>query len=368
MLMRVLHILSPQPPGETGGADLHVADLAAAQLAGGLVRPAILELGDKGYARTLTGWEIPAATVADPYHVSVISEVSDAICRVSPDIVHTHGYDADLLGIAGWLRSPQPRPAMIATMHGLIWTPAGNFVKTSAMLAALRLAADAVIVTSRQRAVQLQRMFPASRLHYIANGVQIVPRPHQRTPERQPVIGYVGRLSAEKGVHRVIEVCAALADRIPGLTCRIVGSGDEEARLRELSARLRVTSRVGLATDIAAELSRIDVLLLLSDTEGTPRAVVEAMAARVPIVATRVGGVPDLVRDQVDALLVRPDDVAAAVAAVQQVIESPAQAEALARAAFHRYTTEFTIEHMHDSVMAVYEQVTRRSLLVPRHE
>jgi glycosyltransferase involved in cell wall biosynthesis len=78
--------------------------------------------------------------------------------------------------------------------------------------------------------------------------------------------------------------------------------------------------------------------------------------------------VPDLVRDQVDAHLVRPDDVAAAVAAVQQVIESPAQADALVRSAFHRYITEFTIEHMHDSVMAVYHQVTRRSGLAPRHE
>ncbi len=121
--MKVLHILSPQPPGETGGADLHVADLAAAQLAHGLVRPAILELGDKGYARNLTGREIPVATIADPYRASAIREVSHAICRVSPDIVHTHGYDADLLGVVGWLRSPRPRPAVVATMHGLIWTP-----------------------------------------------------------------------------------------------------------------------------------------------------------------------------------------------------------------------------------------------------
>ena len=369
--MKVLHIVSPQPPGETGGVDLHVADLAAAQLAGGPTQAHVLELGDKGYAEALVGRGVPATTIANPYRASVISEVSDAIRQVSAGIVHTHGYDADLLGIAGWLRCPRPRPALVATVHGLIWTPARNFVKTTATLAALRLVADAVIVTSRQRAARLRRVFPEDRLQVIANGVQIVPTPHWRTSAQQPVMGYVGRLSLEKGVHRVIEVCASLIGRLPGLTCRIVGTGPEEEWLRDLADRLGVTSRmqfVGLSMDIAIELSRIDVLLLLSDTEGTPRAVVEAMAARVPVVAARIGGVPDLVQDRIDALLVAPGDVAAAAAAVECVLENPALAERLVASAFRRYQSEFTVERMRDGVLAVYEEVIRRPLLASGHE
>lgn len=361
--MKVLHVVSPQPPGETGGADLHVADLATAQLAGGPVRPHVLELGNKGYAGALAGRRVPVTTIANPYRASVFGEVSDAIREVSADVVHTHGYDADLLGVAGWLRRPRPRPALVATVHGLIWTPSGNLAKTTATLAALRLAADAVIVTSRGRADGLRRVFPPGRLWVVANGVQILPLPHRRISRQRPVLGYVGRLSPEKGLCRVIEVCAALAGRLPELTCRIVGTGAEEAHLRELSDRFGVADRiqfVGLAANVAVELSRIDVLLLLSDTEGTPRAVVEAMAARVPVVATEVGGVPDLVADQVDALLVAPGDVAAAAAAVHRVVADPALAERLARSAFHRYQNEFTVERMRDSVLAVYERAMRR--------
>lgn len=360
--MDVLHIVSPQPPGETGGVDLHVADLAAAQLESGLVRPHVLELGNKGYAQALAGRGVPATTIAIPYRVSVIGEVSDAIHRTSASVVHTHGYDADFLGIAGWLRCPRPRAALVATVHGLIWTPTLNFAKTTASLAALRLAADAVIVTSRQRAGWLRHVFPEGRLRVIANGVQILPMPRRRTSVQQPVLGYVGRLSPEKGAHRVIEVCAALVGRLPTLTCRIVGTGPEEARLRELSDRLGVTDRiqfVGLATDIAGELSRIDVLLLLSDTEGTPRAVIEAMAAHVPVVAAKVGGLPDLVRDQIDALLVAPGGVAAAAAGVQRVLEDTELAERLVTSAFHRYQREFTVERMRDRVLTVYEHVMR---------
>jgi len=358
-VMNVLHIVSPQPPGETGGVDLHVADLAAAQLGDGQVRPHVLELGNKGFAEVLAERGVPATTIAFPYRASVIGEVSDAVGRASADVVHTHGYDADLLGIAGWLRRPRPRPALVATVHGLIWTPADNFAKTTANLAALRLAADAVIVTSRQRAEWLQRVFPKDRLRVIANGVQISPTPRRHIFAQQPVLGYVGRLSHEKGTHRVIEVCAALAGRMPGLTCRIIGTGPEENQLRELSNRLGVTDRiqfVGLATDIAAELSRVDVLLLLSDTEGTPRAVIEAMAARVPVVAAEVGGIPDLVRDHIDGFLVAPGEVTAAAAVVQRVLEDPALAERLVTSAFHRYQREFTVEHMRDNVQTVYER------------
>lgn len=368
--MNVLHVVSPHAPGETGGADLHVADLAIAQRASGPVRPHVLELGNKRFVEAIRDGGVSATTITRPYRVSVFGEISNAIRDVSAEVIHTHGYDADLLGAAGWLRGSSPRPVLVATVHGLVWTPFGNFAKTIANLAALRFAADAVIVTSRQRAERSRRVFPAARLRFVANGVHIVPMLHRRTVWQRPVLGYVGRLSPEKGVHRVIEVCAALADRLPELTCRIVGTGVEEVRLRKLSDRLGLDDRiqfVGLVANVAAELSQIDVLLLLSDDEGTPRAVVEAMAARVPIVAADVGGVPDLVRHQVEGLLVAPGDVAAAAAAVRRVVADPKLAERLATSAFHRYESEFTVERMRDSILLVYKQALRRRLPASGH-
>lgn len=367
---RVLHVISPQPPGETGGVDRHVRELILAQAAAGGIRPQVVELGAKGFAATLAADGITAHTLAEPYRLSVFRELAELLRRQAINVVHTHGYDADLIGIGGWLFSGR-RAVLVATVHGLIWRPAGNLLKTLAMLASLRLAAAAVIATSSRRAGWLRRWLPDCEVRFVANGVAELPAragPVAGAGPGRPRLLYVGRLSPEKRVDLVLATCAALVPTLPDVSCRIVGSGNDEALLRALAEQKGLAPRVqfvGLRDDIGPELHGGDVLLLLSDTEGTPRVIVEAMAVGLPIVASDVGGVGDLVRHEREALLVPPGDSQAAAAAVLRLVREPGLATRLSLTADGRYRAELTMTAMEGQVAALYGRLMKKTFSAP---
>ena len=241
-----------------------------------------------------------------------------------PDIVHTHGYRPDLLdsGIARGMGIPT-----VTTIHGsslMSWRTAVYEAVEYRLLPRFQ----AVVAVSRPLVADLRRArVPPERIHLVPNAwdgrSQLLSRAEARSALGLPgdafVVGWVGRLIPVKGCDVFLRAVSRLCD--PTVHASIIGSGPQRERLDALAAQNGLAGRVHFhgCREGAANLFRaFDVWVLSSRSEGTPMVLFEAMAAGVPIVATEVGGVGDVV-SQSEACLVRPDDPEALAACLQDI-------------------------------------------------
>jgi glycosyltransferase involved in cell wall biosynthesis len=174
-------------------------------------------------------------------------------------------------------------------------------------------------------------------------------------------IGWVGRISHEKGPDVVVDAIARLGD--PRIALSMVGDGDARIALAARAGAMGIADRItwhGTVHDAARLFPAFDVFVLSSRTEGTPIVLFEAMAAGIPIVASAVGGVPDVVSSR-EAVLVTPEDPAALAAAVTETLGDPTAALERSRAARWRLEREFALQPWLERYIGLYT-----SLYAPR--
>ncbi|HET9596130.1 MAG TPA: glycosyltransferase, partial [Anaeromyxobacteraceae bacterium] len=310
--MRILHL---RTSGGVYGAERVILALAAEQRRQGH-DAAVLCLdppGASAFAQALRASGVPARHLAVPggadpgAALALLAAVRDA----SPEVLHSHGYKTDvLLAALRPLAGRPPLPPLVATNHN--WTGATRALRVYERLDALALRAFARVaaVSRASRAEMLARGLRPERVAVVPNGIalpMVAPdRARARAalarlvpdPGPSPIVGYVGRLSAEKGVRELADALGS--PLLAQARAVLVGDGplrgEVEAALvaRGLAARAHL---VGWRDDAAALLPAFDVLVLPSWREGVPLAALEAFAAGVPVVASRVGGMPDVVRD-----------------------------------------------------------------------
>jgi glycosyltransferase involved in cell wall biosynthesis len=234
--------------------------------------------------------------------------------------------------------------------------------------------ADAVIAVSRPLVQRLLRAgVSRTRIHYVPNGFSPPDNLLARATARQQlgvhpdalVAGWVGRLSPEKGADVMLN---ALAECEPRWCLSMIGDGPERARLREQAENLGIGNRVtwhGAVADAGSLLAAFDAFVLSSRTEGTPIALFEAMHAGVPVVATRVGGVPEVVESS-HALLVpseRPRMIAQALEEITTTPSATTQRSSLARErvlqTFSTATWLAAVDAIYDEVRTKHEHVRR---------
>jgi len=221
--------------------------------------------------------------------------------------------------------------------------------------------ADAVILNSRKFqdfAIQEEGV-PKERIHIIPNGIAIenltgeVDRGALRRAlgidEGVFLIGSVGRLTKQKGFDILIQALARLGD--PTVELLLVGRGEEEEKLRAQAFALGLGKRVhwgGYRQDIAQILRILDVYVQPSRFEGMPNALMEAMAAGRPVIASSVDGILDLIDDGMHGLLVPPEDGPALAEAIEALKNHPARASEMAEAAKKRIVIQFGMARMLD--------------------
>lgn len=249
----------------------------------------------------------------------------EELCRRStPDVVHTHGYRCDVVDSGAARRLGI---ATVTTVHGFTGGGAKNRLYEWLQRRAYRKF-DAVVAVSRPQVERLQRAgVAASKIHLLRNAWLGMEEPLARPLAQERLhldgsrfqIGWVGRVSREKGLDVLLDALPHLAG-FP-LEVTVIGDGRERAPLQNRVKRsdlMPCVNWAGIVPGASRLLRAFDVLVLSSRTEGTPMVLFEAMAAGVPIVATRVGGVPDVVTEA-EARLVPPEDPATIAAAVRAV-------------------------------------------------
>jgi glycosyltransferase involved in cell wall biosynthesis len=235
--------------------------------------------------------------------------------------------------------------------------------------ATARLCARLVAVSDATRRSFEEQGFPAARLETVYNGIALdgsaVPTTLRRDlgiPGDAVVVAHVGRLAAVKGQRELIEALAAT----PDVHAVLVGEDIETdgAFRRELEAeaeRIGVADRVffaGYRPQAAAELAEVDALVLPSRIEGLPIVVLEAMARGKPVVATPVGGTPELVVDAETGVLV--EDIAGLAAALRWLAGNPGEARRMGEAGRRRVEEHFSEDAMTRRVLGLYDDAVRR--------
>jgi glycosyltransferase involved in cell wall biosynthesis len=271
-----------------------------------------------------------------------IARTLAAYARLRPDVVNSHNWPAHRYAVLA-----RPFRATIAlTIHG----------ENSATTArASRPIVDGVIAVSTrvgERFLERHPRWERARFATIDNGVQLPPSP-ARGSGGGKVIATVARLDAVKDLGTLL---AALA-RLPDVELLLVGDGPERVPLQELAAALGLGARVrflGYRRDVAQLLDGADLFALSSLTEGMSLAVLEAMAAGLPVVGTRGGGMPDVVDDGVTGLLVPPRDPAALAAVLRTLLDDPVRRAAMGAAGRARVEQKFSLATTAQAYVAAY--------------
>lgn len=313
---------------------------------------------------------VPIEVVAERrrYDPSLLSRTLHLARSLRPALVQTHGYKANVVGLAVRKRLGVP---WVAFSHG----PTCGGLKMRLYLAADALIirrADRVVAVSAARKAHLERSgCTPDRVVTIHNAVDMpgrVPvdaasvRRALGLPVDRPVIAVVGRLSREKGQVYFVQAMAEVVQAVPGATGLIVGDGPDERLLRARVAALGLQDVIhfaGYRRDMPQIYPAIDVLVLPSLSEGLPNVVLEAMAHARPVIATRVGGVPEVIEDGVTGVLVPPEDVHALSRASVKLLRLPMRRESMGRAARERVDREFCVRARAERILSVYREVVQ---------
>ena len=369
---RVLMVVRPA----AGGMKEHVLVLARGLIARGnaveIAAPATSDIAEAARASGLTVHDVglvgPLHPVADP---RAIAQLARIIRAGDFDVVHAHGFKAGFVGrLAAWRAGGRP---VVVTVHNHVLSrtdtsPAARW-RYRAVERALSGLVSRYIAVSDSIARELTVAFglPAEKVVTVHNGIETAPflAPHDRVaaraalgiPEGAPVVGLAARCSAQKGLRHLVAATPELVSRLPDIRVVIGGSGPLEGRLREQSVALGVADAIvwpGHIADMPRFLAALDVYVSPAETEAFGLALIEAGAAGVPVVATRVGGVPEVVLDGDTGLLVAAGDAHALAAAVLALLGDAKTASRLAAAGRTRAVNAFSPERMVDATLAVY--------------
>ncbi len=369
--LRVLHVVAP---AAFGGLERVVQTLAIARHeAGGDVRVAAVISEDEqdvadGFLDPLREAGVPVHPVELPprRYLRERAAVKELCRQHRPHVVHTHGCRPDLVdgGIAHSVDA-----ASVTTVHGSTGGGARERLYESLQRRSFRWF-DAVVAVSRPLAHQLvQSGVTAKRVHFIPNAWQSRRAPLSREDARRVLgiaadafaIGWSGRISHEKGLDVLIDALASLPDSSTYLS--ILGDGPEREELELRARRAGIAHRVtwhGFVRDAEAFATAFDVFTLSSRTEGTPMVLFEAIAAGVPVIATRVGGVPEVIHPD-EGVLVAPNNPPALASALHKVQRQRSVAAARARKVRERIEREYCVEPWVDRYEGIYRTAVDRA-------
>jgi glycogen(starch) synthase len=290
------------------------------------------------------------------------------------DLVHVHlGEDLAILPLALLAARPRRLP-IVLTVHcspshtlqicdprtALLHTLGGWIERRGERRAA------ATITFTRRIATWLTDELGCDGVQLIRRGVDREPFAHEHAPAfpeipGRPRVVYLGRLVRAKGIETLVAAVARV--RAPGMQLLLVGDGPDRARIERLAARLGVADRIHITGFVAHEhvpavLASADLLVLPSLYEELGTVLVEALQAGVPVVASRVGGIPEVVEHGVTGLLVEPREPGALAAAIDAVLGDDRLASRLGANALLR-APEYDLDHVATQVHALYEGVAR---------
>ncbi len=280
------------------------------------------------------------------------------------DVLHSHAWAANVLGVAlGRIAGVK-----VIVAHEHTWSFRGRPLRRLLDREVIARGSDAFVAVSREdrrKMIEVEGIDPSD-IVFLPNGIPDPASPGRKDVrgelgvQGRPTIGTVSVLRPQKALEVLLEAVTILLPDRPDIAVLIVGLGWDQERLEAIASRLgleRAVTFTGQRRDVPDVLEALDVAISSSDFEGSPLAIMEYMEAARPIVATSVGGVPDLIEDGVHGLLVPPRDPPALARAVARLLDVPELGRRLGQAARERRRREFSLEVMVHRVENLYERL-----------
>jgi glycosyltransferase involved in cell wall biosynthesis len=368
IVSRHVEVLQILPALDTGGAEKMVLHLTGELMRTGTKTGVISFFDSNGSQidRELRAAGIPVWSLGKRRgpDLAMIARLKKLIAALRPDVIHTH-LSALRYAVPAVARTRNP-PGILHTIHrfaerdsefGLRWLQRWCLRRS-----------DAVIAVSEGVAKSCARVYDLSQVPVIPNGIPFSnfgwAAPDIRAAVRRSlgidadsfVFCCVARLRAVKNHKTLLKAFAGL-NRQTGAHLLLAGDGELRGELEALAGALRITDQVhflGEQDNVAALLTASDAFVLSSLSEGTPLSVLEAMMAGLPIVATSVGGLPELVRNGTEGLLAPPADVKALRDAMAVIISDIDARQAMSQAAREKATTRYGVAAMARSYLSAY--------------
>jgi glycosyltransferase involved in cell wall biosynthesis len=305
------------------------------------------------------GWPVVALGEPSGLRPALVLRLAEQFRRLRPDVVHTHNtkplmYAAPAASLARVRR-------LVHTRHGQRFGSSRR--ETTAFRWAARIADRVVCVSDDSARLSVQEGLRRDCVVIVKNGIDLSRFSYSGCYSKGPAI-MVGRLSPEKDVETLVRAAAIARAADPSFELEIVGGGSCLNSLRSLAAELGLERQVrflGERSDVPALLARAGLFVLPSLTEGISLTLLEAMARGLPVVATRVGGNPEVVVDAETGLLVTPKAPAELAGAMLRLRSSPAEARRMGAAGRRRVEEHFDVRRMVADYESVYAAVAGRA-------
>lgn len=324
------------------------------------------------WAPELEGTEIPVVSLgrSPGFHPSLATRVARVMSALRIDVVHCHHYSPYVYGLLATTLTRGVR--VVFTEHGRLSDAAPSRKRRLVNPMLSLLPATICAVSADLKRHMIAEGFPARRVEVLYNGIDPGRRPRlsQRHAVRDAlgiprdafVVGTVGRLDPVKNLSVLLDAHAIILERLPEAFLVVVGAGPEGPALQAQARALGIASSVlfaGYRSDVRAQLAAFDVYVNSSLYEGVSLTILEAMAAVLPVVATRVGGNAEVVVDAQTGRLV--DSSAGAIAdAVIQLSQDPARRQAMGEAGRLRVKKHFSLDRMVEQYADAYRLQRQR--------
>jgi len=294
--------------------------------------------------------------------VNILRIFKEILREEKPHIVHSHGYKVNILS---YLISKSIKPVkLVATQHGMPKVPEKRFnpgyqLKSRLNLFLLSRYFHRVVGVSeeiKEAFVKLYR-FPENKTWVIHNGVEIPHLMADRVNNDYFVIGSSGRLFPVKNYELMIEIARAISQKTDRVYFELAGNGPEMERLKALASEYRlgdVFSFKGHLDDISPFYRGLDVYLNTSIHEGIPMSVLEAMAHKLPVIAPRIGGLPEIIDDGVQGYLLKERDPAAYAGKCIFLYENKSLRQRMSEAAREKVEQMFSVKKMAQNYSHLY--------------
>lgn len=307
--------------------------------------------------------KLPMRTRLD---IGVVRGIARHVRERGYSLIHTHTPRAALVGsiTARLTGLPMVHHVHSPTMEDTE-SPWRNRLNATIEKLSLLNVKQMIAVSNAMREYLLQRRFSASRIAVVYNGVPVPGAFHQRQrPEVQWVLGTVAYFRPRKGLDVLIQALYQMLQSGLNVRLRVIGgfeTGAYEQEIHKLAGKLSVQSHIdwiGFSNDVLAELRKVDIFVLPSlFGEGLPMVVLEAMSVGLPVVASRVEGIPEAIRNGQEGLLVEPGDASSLALSLQAIIDASYDWSGMCRKACDRQRNHFSDVSMAQGVAELYRKL-----------